>query len=483
MKNYKMWIDGKWVDADSGKTFTVVNPATEEEIAEVPLGGKTDVDKAVAAAKKAFPIWSRLPQTERSQVTSKIAAAIQEHAEELIELDTLDHGSPRFAAAWMVSWAIHNFKWAASASKAMTGDLLQQIDPGRKIILQREPIGVSALITPWNVPLVAFAAKLGASMAVGNTCVVKPPSIDALSSMRLAEILDKLDIPTGVVNIITGPGSSVGEALASHPDVGLISFTGSCEVGKRIMELGSQTMKRLQLELGGKNPVLVLEDANVDTAVAMMLMMQYENVGQTCASPGRYYLHEKVHDEFIEKFVAGAKKIVVGDPKDEKTQMGPLASAEQRDRVEGYIKSGIAEGAKLVIGGTRPTEPPLDKGYFLMPTVFTGIKQKMTIGREEIFGPVACFMEPFTSEDEAIEMVNDSSLGLTSYVWTGDTARGIRIADRICAGTVNINKGGPPGPETPWTGFKESGLGIEGTDKYGLEAFTQLKHISVDLNP
>jgi len=483
MKDYKMWINGKFVDSESGKTYSVLNPTTEEEITKLPLGTKADADMAVAAAKKAFSVWSKLPQAERSQMMHKIADAIREHSEELIELDILDHGSLRFSAGWMVSWAIDNFEWAASASKSITGDLLQQVDPGRKIILQREPIGVSALITPWNVPLSSFSAKVGASLAVGNTCVVKPPSIDALSTMRLAEILSELDIPKGVINIITGSGTSIGEALASHPDVDLISFTGSCEVGKRIMEVSSPTLKRLQLELGGKNPVIVFEDADINTAVGMMLMMQYENVGQTCASPGRYYIHEKVHDEFVEKFVTGAKNIVVGDPRDEKTQMGPLASDEQRDRVERYIKLGIEEGAKLVIGGTRPTDPKLTKGYFLLPTVLTGIKQQMALGREEVFGPVACIMEPFKSDDDVIEKVNDSTFGLTSYVWTMDTARGLRIADRICAGTVNINKGGPPGPETPWTGFKQSGLGTEGTYKYGLDAFTQLKHISVDLHP
>jgi acyl-CoA reductase-like NAD-dependent aldehyde dehydrogenase len=325
------------------------------------------------------------------------------------------------------------------------------------------------------------ASKLAGCIAVGNTCVVKPSIIDSLSSLKLAEILSNLDIPSGVVNVITGPGGTMGEALASHPDVGLVAFTGSCETGKRITELASRTMKRVQMELGGKNPVIVLEDADIDVAVAKLVVAQLHNSGQVCVSPGRYYVHEKVHSEFVRKYVAKVKDFIVGDPNDEKTQIGPVASAEHRDRVESYIKKGIEEGAKLVLGGKRPSEPPLNKGYFVLPVVFSGVKQDMTIAREEIFGPVACIMEPFSSEDKVIEMANDTNFGLFAYVWTRDVARGVRIADRLCAGTVNINKDGTGlTPEIPRGGFKESGIGKEGS-KYGLEEFTRLKVINIDI--
>jgi acyl-CoA reductase-like NAD-dependent aldehyde dehydrogenase len=478
MQQYKLWINSKPVDAVSGKTYKVVNPATEEEIANVPLGDNRDVNKAVAAARKAFPSWARKTQGERSKIAKLIAAAILNNATELAELEIIDHGTPRASADYMVLGAAQHFEWAASASEAMIGEALN-LNPNNKILLQREPIGVNALITPWNAPLLMVATKLAPCITVGNTCVVKPPSIDSLSTLKLAEILSNLDVPPGVVNVITGSGSVVGEALASHPDVGLVAFTGSCQTGKRIMELASQTVKKVQLELGGKNPVVVLEDADIDTAVANSVMAQLVNSGQICVSPGRFYLHKNVYDEFVEKFIAKAKSFVVGDPSDSKTQMGPVASAEHRDRIESYVKKGIAEGANLGCGGSRPTEPPLNKGYYVMPTVLTGVKQNTTVAREEIFGPVACFMEPFSSENGVIELANDNAFGLSSFVWTKNIALGIRFADRLCAGTVVINR--DPGllPELPRGGFKESGFGKEGS-KYGLEDFTQLKVVTID---
>jgi acyl-CoA reductase-like NAD-dependent aldehyde dehydrogenase len=296
----------------------------------------------------------------------------------------------------------------------------------------------------------------------------------------LAELLDTLGLPSGTVNVITGPGSTVGEALASHRGVDMVAFTGSCETGKTIMALASQTVKRLQLELGGKNPVIILDEADVSSAVSAMMMFQFANSGQICAAPGRFFVHEKVYDEFLEKITAAAKKMVVGDPMDEKTQMGPLVSAEHRDKVEGYIKSGIDEGAKLVFGGKRPTVPPMNKGYYVTPTIFTNVTQKMKIGREEIFGPVVCVMEKFNSDDKVIEMANDTTFGLTSYVWTRDNGRAMRFANKIAAGTVVLNNAGSGGAELPWGGYKESGIGKEGS-LYGLYEYTNLKRIQVDL--
>ena len=321
--------------------------------------------------------------------------------------------------------------------------------------------------------------KLPAILAAGNTCVIKPPSIDSLSALKLAEILEKLDIPQGVVNVITGPGSSVGEALASHRDVNMVAFTGSCEVGKRIMELASQTVKRLQLELGGKNPVIVLDDADLGMAVSSGVRGQTFNCGQVCASHGRFYVHENIYDELVEKFVDGMKKVVVGDPANEKTQMGPVVSAEHRARIESFIKSGIDEGSKLVLGGKRPTKSTLDKGYFVMPTVFTHVKQNMTIAREEIFGPVACIMEPFSSDDEVIAKANDNTFGLKGIVYSKDRARVLRFANDLKAGTILANNS--RGGELPWCGFKESGLGKE-RFKWGLYEFSQIKVVSLNID-
>ena len=479
MKQYKMWIGGKWVDAESGKTYPVFNPATEAEIAQVPLGGKADVDKAVAAARKAFPIWSKKSQAERSQIAMKIAALLRDNAEELGRIDTLDHGTPSLRAASRAAGSAQWFEWAAYNARSLMGNTIPA-SSNELAYLQREPVGVVALITPWNLPLLMIIQKLAPALTVGNTCIIKPPSIDSLQALKFGELLDTLGLPPGTVNIITGPGSTVGEGLASHPGVDMVAFTGSCETGMTIMALASQTVKRLQLELGGKNPVIILDDADVNTAVFSMLMFQFANSGQICAAPGRFYVHEKVYDEFLAKVTAAAKKMVVGDPNDEKTQMGPLVSAEHRDKVEGYIQSAIDEGAKLVLGGKRPTAPPMNKGYYVVPTIFTNVTQKMKIAREEIFGPVVCIMEKFNSDEKVIEMANDTTFGLTSYVWTRDTARGIRFANEIQAGTVVLNNSGSGGPELPWGGYKESGIGKEGS-LYGLYDYTNLKRIHVDL--
>ena len=477
MSQYKMWIGGKWVDAASGRRYPVYNPATEAEIAQLPLGGQTEVDKAVEAARKAFPAWSKKSVSERCEIMGRIAVAIRENAKELGRLESIDHGFPLKIATEFASLTARSFEWVAQAAGSLlTGDIIPA-ESNSLAYTKREPVGVCAIITPWNFPLMMITDKLAAILAVGNTCVIKPPSIDSLSALKLAELLEKLDIPQGVVNVITGPGGTVGEALASHRDVNMVAFTGSCEVGKRIMELASKTVKRLQLELGGKNPVIVLEDADLDMAVSQGVRGQTFNCGQVCASPGRFYVHGKIYDEFVTKFVAGMKKVVVGDPANKKTQMGPVVSAEHRTRIEGFIKSGIDEGAKLVLGGKRPTKPPLDKGYFVMPTVFTHIKQNMTISREEIFGPVACIMEPFSSDDEVIAKANDNTFGLRASVYTKDRARVLRFADNLQAGTINANNS--RGGELPWGGFKESGLGKE-RFKWGLYEFSQLKVVTLN---
>jgi acyl-CoA reductase-like NAD-dependent aldehyde dehydrogenase len=479
MQDYKMWIDGKWVDADSGETMTVINPATEEAFARIPSGGLSDVDKAVAAARRAFPIWSRKSQAERSRIVSEMAALIREHAQELGRIDTLDHGTPAKGAGFMAAMSSDHLDFAAQAARSVMGDVIP-LRPDVLTYIQREPIGVCALITPWNVPLMMVLAKLGPALAVGNTCIIKPPSIDSLAVLKMGEIIDKLGLPPGTVNIITGPGGTVGDALSGHTGVDKVGFTGSCETGKSIMSCASTTVKRISLELGGKNPFIVLDDADVDSAVAGAIVVAFRNTGMICASPGRYYVHESIHDQFVEKFVAAAKKIVVGDPQDLKTQMGPVVSAEHRDKVEYYIRSGVEEGATLVLGGKRPTEPPLNKGYYVMPTVFTNVTQEMTIAREEIFGPVVCILK-FSSGDDILGLANDNVFGLSASVWTKDTAKGLRYANELKAGFIWINEHMAVSPELPWGGFRESGIGKE-SSIYGLYEYTQLKTIYADLS-
>jgi acyl-CoA reductase-like NAD-dependent aldehyde dehydrogenase len=313
---------------------------------------------------------------------------------------------------------------------------------------------------------------------MGNTCILKPPSVNSLTSLRFAEILEKTDLPPGTVNVITGPGSSVGGALSVHPGVDMISFTGSVETGKTITAAASGTVKRLALELGGKNPFIVLDDADIEKTVAMGVSCLYRNSGQICASPGRFYVHKKLYAGFVDKFVKAAQKVAVGDPNDARTEMGPVVSAEHRDRVEGYIKSGVKEGARLLLGGAPPES--LKKGFYVMPTVFSDIKPGMTIAREEIFGPVACIMEPFGSDVEVVELANDNRYGLSASVWTQNAPRGIRMAEQIRAGAVWLNDHMLIGAELPWGGYKESGYGRE-NGIVGLEEFSQVKLISINM--
>jgi acyl-CoA reductase-like NAD-dependent aldehyde dehydrogenase len=469
MKKFKMWINSEWVDSESGRTFQTHNPANGDVIAEVPLAGKSDVDMAVAAARKAFPAWSRKTQEERSSAVARIAAALKEHRNELISLEILEHGATARHAPIMIEFATKNVELAASASRVHMGKVLPATPSkgapegtsNTLVYLKYEPFGVCALITPWNVPTLLLATKIGPCLAVGNTCVVKPPSINSGIGLKLAEIISELDLPPGIINFVTGPGSTIGNDLSSHPGVDFISFTGSSEVGKTIIANSSQTVKTTMMELGGKNPAIILEDADIEAAAEELCMITFENVGQNCAQPSRFYVHEKVHDKFVEKFVATANSIKVGDPSDENTVMGPVVSKEQRDTVERYIQSAIDEGAKLVCGGKRPAGPIFDKGYYLTPTVFTELTPNMTIAREEVFGPVVGFFR-FSSDDKVLEEANDSVFGLCASVWTKDYARGLKFVNELHVGSVWINQHMNLVAETPWGGFKESGLMKEG---------------------
>jgi betaine-aldehyde dehydrogenase len=474
MQEYKLWIGGKWVKPQSGKTFPTFNPATGEEIAQIPLVGQKEIDMAVAAARKAYESWSRLRQAERSNWVMKISAAIKENIKELARLETLEHGTCVCDVFGALGAASGDMEYAASSARSLMGDHIPAI-PGTLTYLRREPIGVCALITPWNHALGMMAVKLGQALSTGNTAVVKPPSVNSLIGLKYAEILDGVGLPPGVVNIITGPGSTVGEALVRHPDVDVIGFTGSSETGKQLMSSASQTLKKLLMELGGNNPVIVLEDADLEKAIEYHAPRQYHNAGQHCSGAGRYYVHAKIYDKFVEKFVARSKEIVVGDPADDKTFLGPVAMKDHRDRLEGFIKSAVEEGAKLVLGGKRPTKAPLNKGYYVMPTVFTHVKEDMKIGKEETFGPIAVIMEPFTSEEEVIKNANATRYGLCATVWTKDVNKGLRFVDKLHAGTVNINTQTLTA-ELPWGGFKESGFGKEGSME-GLLGYTQIKMV------
>jgi betaine-aldehyde dehydrogenase len=478
MESYKMYIGGKWVDADSGKTYGIINPATEEVFAQVPLAGESDVNKAIEAARQAFPAWSSKTQAERSKIVKEISLAMKAIIPELVRLDVLEHGTPEKISMQITSFASELCDFAASGSRTLMGHYLPAY-PNSVSYLKREPVGVCGIITPWNVPLMMVVAKMAPALAVGNTCVIKPPSINPLAALKFMEVIDKVGLPTGVVNLITGPGSSIGNMISSHPDVDLIAMTGSSETGKAIMAAASQTVKKLVLELGGKNPAIVLEDADLDHAAQVLAHQQFKNTGMTCGSPGRIYVHEKVYDAFVEKFVNRAKMIVVGDPFGANTTMGPVVSAEHRDKVEYYIKSAIEEGARLVFGGKRPTEPPLNKGYYVVPTVFTEVTRQMKIYWEEIFGPVACIVR-FSSEQDVMKAANDNRYGLCGSVFTRNVPKGIRMGNQMRVGSFWVNQHNYLATEIPWGGSKESGIGKE-SGVHGMLEFTELKLMCFEL--
>jgi acyl-CoA reductase-like NAD-dependent aldehyde dehydrogenase len=476
MQKYKMFINGEWVDAESGKTFATMNPSTGEELGRVPLAGEEDVDKAVKAANQALPVWSKMMQSDRAKAILRFAALVKEHSEELVDLEVNEHGTPVMLARGFAAAAVDQLEYIASISRGLMGQVLPRSMPDTVGYLQRVPIGVCAVITPWNVPLMMMLSMVGPALVTGNTCILKPASINSVLGVKFTEILEKVNLPKGVMNLVTGPGGSVGDALTAHPGVDMVRFTGASDTGKTILRAASQTVKKCVMELGGNNPVIVCEDADVEKAAKLQAGRHFGNSAQNCSTPGRYYVHENVYDKFVEIFVNEVKKISVGLPWDEKTTMGPMANLQQLEKVEYYIKTAKEQGARIVYGGSRPSTPPMDKGYFLMPTVVADCTHDMTIAREEIFGPAACILK-FSSEEEVVKLANDSEYGLCAGVWTKDGSKALRITNELRVDSVFINMPRMMTPEFPWGGnVRESGVG-KSDSVCGMEEFTDLKFI------
>lgn len=485
MELKKMFIDGEWVIGSHGGTSKSINPTDGSVLAEVTEGTVEDVRKAVAAAKKSFyqtREWRDMDSQARGDMLLKIADAMEAEKDELARLDTLDHGKPLREAECDVDDAIHNFRYYASLIKAPCGGVYEVNEGFGKMhsYTIHEPVGVCALITPWNYPLLMGVWKLAPALAAGNSVVFKPSSNCVLSSVKLFEIFEKVGMPKGSVNLVLGPGSTIGNELAENMDVDMITFTGSTAVGQGIMRAAAGNVKKIGLELGGKSPNVIFADADLDGAVEWAMIGVFLNQGEICSAGSRIIIEESIKDEFVKRLAKKANAITIGNPL-ENPDMGPLVSESHMNKVLGYIESGIKEGATLVCGGERYTEGECAKGYFVRPTVFDDCTDDMTIVKEEIFGPVVT-VQTFRTEQEAINMANNTEYGLAGAVFTSDGARALRVIKEIRAGITWINCYNPCFNEAPWGGYKKSGIGRE-LGVHGLEEYQEIKQININLNP
>lgn len=469
LNHTKHYINGEWVNSTGTDTIEVINPATEEVIGKISSGTKEDVNRAVQAAKEAFPSFSKMSVEDRLKLLEDIAKEYENRKDDLIKIMTEELGAPITKSEEIhYQMGLAHFKQAAEELKTF-----QFAEERDNSYIVKEPIGVSGLITPWNFPTNQISTKLASALAAGSTLVVKPASQTPFASIIIAEIFDKAGVPKGVFNLVNGSGSIVGEAISSHPDVDFVSFTGSGVVGSSIMKNAAEDIKKVSLELGGKSPFVILKDADVKEAAKTALAQIATNTGQVCSAPTRMIVPEEMHDDFIKAMKELVTEFPVGDPQDKNTFMGPQVSEEQWKIVQSYIKKGQEEGATLAIGG--PGRPDgIDKGFFSKITVFTNVQNDMTIAQEEIFGPVMSVIT-YKNLDEAIEIANDTIYGLAGYVFGNDKEELKKVASHIRAGQIRINN--PKSDlSAPFGGFKQSGIGRE-WGNYGIEEFLEPKAI------
>jgi len=475
-----MFVGGEWVGSSTEALTPVYDPSRDEVIDQVPRATKEDIDTAVDAAKAAFPGWSKLSPGDRANMLLRVADLLAQRSTEFAHLESLNSGkSIKQTTDYDVPYTVDNIRYLAGASRTLEGKAMAEYVSDGTSAVRREPIGVVGVITPWNYPLMMVAWRAFPALAMGNTVIVKPASYTPLTTLELATLVEKAGVPKGVFNVVTGPGGQTGEALARHQGVDMIAFTGSTEVGRRLSELGAGNVKKVSLELGGKAPFIVFDDANLEAAAEGAVVGGLVNNGQDCANATRFYVHASIAEMYQKMLVDKLRKVQVGDPLVPRTDMGPLVSEAQRERVEGYIQKGLREEGRLVYGGERPRIEGHERGYFLNPTVIYTENHASPIVQEEIFGPVFTVLS-FDDYDEVITKSNEVVYGLGASVWTRDVTRAMNAVKDLRFGTVWVNDHVPVPSEMPWAGYKQSGHGAS-LSAYSLEEFTYIKHVYFDL--
>ena len=467
-------IDGKLRAEATGGRIKLIEPATEQPLCEVPAAGKPEIDEALEAASRAFATarWARIPAPQRSAVLLKVAALIREHAEHLAQLEARNAGKPIGDARWEINAGARCFEYYAGAVSALLGETIPTSGEGLDYTL-KVPVGVVAAIVPWNFPFLMACWKVAPALVTGNAVVLKPASLTPMTALELGRLALEAGVPAGILQVLAGPGSEIGDYLVSHPRVRKIAFTGETTTGARIMKLAADDLKRVSLELGGKSPNIIFADADIDAAAAAAPMSVFANTGQDCCARSRVLVEASAYERFVEGFVAATRALVVGDPLDEKSQIGPMISKGQRERVEAYIDEARHDGARVLIGGDRPRQP----GWYLAPTILDGLESHARACQEEIFGPVACVI-PFRDEAEAIRLANDTVYGLAGSLWTRDLERGLRVARAVETGVLSVNTNSSVYQEAPFGGFKRSGFGRD----LGLDAmrlYTETKNVFI----